>query len=67
MRDAVMSAIAVGIVVDVVEVAGEAIHRGIDWKAVGVVMFPVLAISGRQYVRALGEGVLAKGNVLVSR
>lgn len=64
MRDAVMSAITVGIVG---EVAGEAIHRSVDWKTVRVVMFPVLAISGRQYARALGERVLAKRNVLVGR
>lgn len=64
MRDTVMPAIAVGIVA---EVAREAIHRSIDWKAVRVVMFPILAISGRQHARALGERVLAKRNVSVGR
>ena len=59
-----MSAIAVGIIV---EVAGEAIHRVIDGKAIRVVMFPILAVSGRKHARALGERVLAKGNVLVGR
>jgi len=62
MRDTVMSTVAVGIVV---EVAREAIHRGIDWKTAGIVVLPILGISGRQHARALGERVLAKRDVLV--
>lgn len=64
MRNTVMSAIGVGVVV---EVTREAVHRGIDWEAVRVVMFPALGIIRRQHTRALGERVLAKRNVLVGR
>lgn len=52
-----MSAIAVGVVV---EVTREAVHRGIDWEAIGVVLLPILSVS-------LGEGIFAKGNIMVGR